>query len=88
MPGVDVTGVELIVDDEGRGIPPEIRRRVFTKFWTHGSRGGSGLGMYIVNGLTRAHHGRVVIEESPEGGARIVVRWPTEPAEPPPALDD
>jgi len=81
-PGVDVTGIELVVDDEGRGIPPEIRRRVFTKFWTHGSRGGSGLGMYIVNGLTRAHHGRVVIEESPEGGARIVVRWPTEPVEP------
>ncbi|GAA2122021.1 ATP-binding protein [Nocardioides bigeumensis] len=80
--GTDIKGVALVVDDQGRGIPPEIRRRVFTKFWTHGSRGGSGLGMYIVNGLTRAHHGRVVIEDSPDGGARIIVRWPSEPAEP------
>jgi signal transduction histidine kinase len=81
-PDSDGTGVELTVDDEGEGIPPEIRRRVFTKFWTHGARGGSGLGMYIVNGLVRAHQGRVAIEDSPAGGARIVVRWPTEPAKP------
>jgi len=77
-PGEDLTGVELTIDDEGRGIPPEIRRRVFTKFWTHGSRGGSGRGMYIVNGLVRAHGGRVVIGDAPGGGARIVIRWPTE----------
>ena len=78
VPGAEFKGVELTVDDEGRGIPPEIRRRIFTKFWTHGSRGGSGLGMYIVNGLVRAHHGRVLIDDAPGGGARIVIRWPTE----------
>ena len=43
-------GVLMTVDDEGRGIPEAIRRRVFTKFWKHGERGGSGLGMYLVNG--------------------------------------
>jgi PAS domain S-box-containing protein len=82
-PESDGTGVELTVDDEGEGIPPEIRRRVFTKFWTHGARAGSGLGMYIVNGLVRAHHGRVVVDDAPSGGARIVVWWPA--AEPSPA---
>ncbi|WP_246354711.1 sensor histidine kinase [Nocardioides ungokensis] len=33
-------GVRLVVDDEGSGIPPEMRRRVFTKFWKEGARGG------------------------------------------------
>jgi len=70
--------VELTIDDEGSGIAPDIRRRVFTKFWTHGQRGGTGLGMYIVHGLVLAHGGKVVIEEAPGGGARIVVRWPAE----------
>jgi signal transduction histidine kinase len=71
-------GVELVVDDEGEGIAEEIRARVFTKFWKHGTRGGSGLGMYIVHGLTRAHGGSVEITDAPGGGARLVVRWPAE----------
>lgn len=77
IPGwADFDGVLLTVDDEGAGIPDEIRRRVFTKFWKHGERGGSGLGMYIVNGLVRAHGGLVDIEDAPGGGARIMVAWP------------
>jgi signal transduction histidine kinase len=69
-------GVRMHVDDEGTGISPEIRDRVFTKFWRHGARGGSGLGMYIVYGLVRAHGGSVTIGEAPGGGARITVVWP------------
>jgi signal transduction histidine kinase len=69
-------GVRLVVDDEGEGIPEGIRRRVFTKFWKHGERGGTGLGMYIVNGLVEAHGGQLTIGESPGGGARIAVDWP------------
>jgi signal transduction histidine kinase len=84
-PDVEAAGVELTVDDEGEGIPAEVRRRVFTKFWTHGTRGGSGLGMYIVHGLVRAHAGRVSIEDAPERGARIVVHWPSEPPDEPAA---
>ena len=58
--GWTTEGVRLTVDDEGEGIPPEMRRRVFTKFWTgHGARGGTGLGLYLVNGITRAHGGQV-----------------------------
>lgn len=71
-------GVRILVDDQGPGIPMELRRRVFTKFWTTGEAGGSGLGMYVIGGLTRAHGGTVVIEDSPGGGARLVVQWPTD----------
>ena len=57
-------GALIRVDDEGEGIPEEIRSRVFTKFWKHGIRGGTGLGMYIVNGLVRVHGGTVEIGDS------------------------
>jgi signal transduction histidine kinase len=68
--------VTVQVDDHGDGIPPEIRLRAFTKFWTTGQRGGSGLGLYLVNGLVRAHGGTVTIDDAPGGGARIVTTWP------------
>ena len=71
--------VEIAVEDEGRGISPEIRGRVFTKFWKHGQRGGSGLGMYIAHGLVLAHGGSIDIGDAPGGGARIKVLWPTGP---------
>ncbi len=73
--------VQVRVDDEGDGIPAEIRKRVFTKFWKHGARGGTGLGMYLVNGLVRAHGGSVVIADAPAGGARITLNWPREAPE-------
>jgi signal transduction histidine kinase len=75
-------GVLLHVDDEGEGISPDIRSRVFTKFWKHGTRGGSGLGMYIVHGLVTAHGGSVEISDSPAGGARVTLVWPCEDGRP------
>jgi signal transduction histidine kinase len=70
------SGIRIDVDDEGEGIPEQIRARVFTKFWKHGIRGGTGLGLYLVGGLTKAHGGTVMISDSPSGGARITVTWP------------
>jgi len=71
-------GLRLTVDDQGEGIPEALRARVFTKFWKHGAQGGSGLGMYIVNGLVRVHGGELRIGDAPGGGARITVDWPSE----------
>jgi signal transduction histidine kinase len=73
---VEFEGVRITVEDEGEGIPVDLRRRVFTKFWKGGARGGSGLGLYLVNGLTRAHGGTVTIGDAPGGGARISITWP------------
>ena len=75
-------GVLLHVDDEGDGISPDIRSRVFTKFWKHGQRGGSGLGMYIIHGLVSAHGGSVEIDDSPAGGARVSILWPQDDRRP------
>lgn len=73
--------VQVAIDDEGTGIDPEIRRRVFTKFWRHGVTGGTGLGMYIVNGLVRAHGGEVELTDSASGGARVLLRLPVADAD-------
>ncbi len=75
-------GASLVVTDEGEGIPEDLRRRVLTKFWTSGAAGGSGLGMYIAHGLTRAHGGQLSIDDRPGGGARITVEWPVEDRRP------
>ena len=81
-PADEYPGVRVVVEDEGEGIAPEMRRRVFTKFWKSGARGGSGLGMYLVNGLVRAHGGSVAIGDAPGGGARVELTWPAEDLRP------
>ncbi|TIC80400.1 HAMP domain-containing histidine kinase [Nocardioides sp. GY 10113] len=76
------TRAEVVVTDEGEGIPEPLRARAFTKFWTSATGGGSGLGLYIVNGLVRAHGGDVVIDDAPGGGAEVRLTWPLGPAGP------
>jgi signal transduction histidine kinase len=63
-------GVEVVIADEGEGIPDATRPRIFTKFWRGGNRrGGTGLGLYIVKGIVEAHGGTIVAERAPGGGA-------------------
>ena len=78
----DVLRTQLARFTAAHGIPVELRRRVFTKFWTTGESGGSGLGMYIVGGLARAHGGWVTIDDAPAGGARVMVDWPSDDQRP------
>jgi signal transduction histidine kinase len=70
---------ELIVSDDGPGIAPELRARIFERFVrSTGDRGGSfGLGLAIVAAVVNAHDGTVNVDESPHGGARFTVRLPT-----------
>jgi signal transduction histidine kinase len=75
------TDVVLVVDDDGPGVPPEQRERVFERFVRLDEArardaGGSGLGLAIVKEIAGAHGGSVVAEASPSGGARFVVRLP------------
>ncbi|HWL95904.1 MAG TPA: ATP-binding protein [Nocardioidaceae bacterium] len=69
-PGAD-HDVDIWVQDEGQGIPEDLRERVFAKFWRHGSRTGTGLGLFIVRGLVEAHGGDVWVESGESGGARV-----------------
>ncbi|HEX8098575.1 MAG TPA: ATP-binding protein [Actinomycetota bacterium] len=71
----------LDVDDDGRGIPPEERERVFERFVRledarDRDSGGSGLGLAIVSEIASAHGGEVSALDAPLGGARFEVRIP------------
>jgi two-component system, OmpR family, sensor kinase len=68
----------LIVSDDGPGIPPEMRERIFERFVRGvGDQGGSfGLGLSIVRVVAESHGGTVRLESPPEGGARFVVELP------------
>ncbi len=70
--------VELVVADDGPGVPPELREQIFDRFVRGGGdRGGStGLGLAIVRAVAQAHGGDVRLESPPEGGARFVVTLP------------
>lgn len=72
----DDDAVQLAVEDDGDGIAPDLRRRVFTKHWRHGDRAGTGLGMFIAHGIVRAHGGDIEVADAASGGARIEVLWP------------
>ncbi|MDX3658692.1 ATP-binding protein [Streptomyces sp. ID05-26A] len=74
--------VRLIVDDDGHGIPLEHRTKVFDRFYRveedRGRRsGGFGLGLALVSHLVRRRGGTVRAAESPAGGARLEIRWPS-----------
>jgi len=73
--------VVLTVQDDGPGIPPAIRARLFERFVrgagdTGGKGGGSGLGLSIVRAVALSHGGDVTVDDAPGGGARFTVRLP------------
>jgi signal transduction histidine kinase len=69
-------GAVVSVADEGDGIPPQAQSRIFTKFWRGGSRGGTGLGLYIAKGIVEAHGGSIEVGHSPAGGALLRFELP------------
>ena len=67
--------VQVTVDDDGPGIPPERRESVFRPFESDAA-GGTGLGLTIARDIVRAHGGDIVLEDSPLGGLRARIRLP------------
>ncbi|MEO0323502.1 MAG: ATP-binding protein, partial [Myxococcota bacterium] len=79
----DAPGVEIRVEDDGPGVAPEDRLRIFEPYFTTKSS-GTGLGLAIVHRIALDHGGSVDVEEAPGGGAAFVLRLPE--AGPPAAL--
>ena len=69
----------LSVTDQGPGVPPDARARIFDPFFSTKNRlstGGMGLGLALVHRSVTGMGGSVEVEDAPEGGARFVVRLP------------
>ena len=71
----------VMIDDNGPGIPPEMRDEVFRPFSRiEGSRnkatGGAGLGLTIARDVALSHGGSLEVTDSPLGGARLVFTFP------------
>ena len=69
------TTCQIVVADGGPGIPPDVRQKVFTPFFTTKSR-GSGLGLPTVKRFVEAHSGEIAIDCPPAGGTAVIIRLP------------
>ena len=77
--------IQMSVEDEGRGVPPDLRERVFDKFFRATRDGdvsnrepsGTGMGLAIAKGIIEAHDGKIWIEPAAAGeGTRVVFTLP------------
>jgi two-component system osmolarity sensor histidine kinase EnvZ len=71
----------VTVDDDGQGIPPDMREEVFKPFLRlddarNQDEGGTGLGLAIARDIARSHGGDITLGDSPMGGLRATVRVP------------
>ncbi|MDA8637373.1 ATP-binding protein [Rhodospirillales bacterium] len=79
--GVRDDGVEIVIDDDGPGIPEDQREEVFRPFYRletsrNPGTGGVGLGLSIAQDSVRTHGGEITLEDSPMGGLRARIRLP------------
>ena len=70
----------IVVDDDGPGIPPADRPRLFELFFTR-KRGGTGLGLPLAQRAIHDHGGELEVLDRPGGGARFVVHLPVDGSE-------
>ena len=75
--------IEIVVEDEGAGIPEPLREKVFERFFRGGERtlpdrqGGIGMGLAIAKGIVEAHGGEIRIENGASGrGSRFTFTVP------------
>ena len=77
----DPATIEILIDDDGPGIPEDAREDVFKPFFRldssrNSETGGVGLGLAIARDVVRSHGGEITLDESPQGGLRAIIRLP------------
>jgi two-component system, NtrC family, sensor kinase len=76
--------VELVVDDTGKGVPEDLREKIFEPFFSTKKDRGTGIGLGVSRSITEAHGGHLLVADSPSGGARFRLVLPIyEPDEAP-----
>lgn len=71
----DADWLELVISDNGPGIPEDKLKQVFAPFYTTRSQ-GTGLGLAVVQAVAKSHHGQVSVTNNSSGGACFTLRLP------------
>ena len=80
----DPPQVEIIFDDDGPGILPEVMKNLFIPFYTTKDK-GTGLGLSICQRIIESHDGSIQVQSRPEQGARFILRLPLQRHSPHPS---
>jgi signal transduction histidine kinase len=68
---------EIVVEDDGPGIPAEVLPHIFDPFFTTREPGkGMGLGLYIIQEIIREHGGCIAVNAARGSGTRVTLRLP------------
>ena len=72
----------LSIADEGKGISPENKQKIFEKFYRAGSEAtqkskGTGLGLYLVDRIVKAHHAKIFVENNHPQGTVFIIELKT-----------
>lgn len=74
--------LRILVQDDGPGIPPEVRDHIFDPFFTTRDAGeGNGLGLYLVKEIVSEHHGCILVDAPASGGTRFSIWLPLNESE-------
>jgi signal transduction histidine kinase len=69
--------VLLVVEDNGPGVPSDLKDKIFAPYFTtKQAKGGTGLGLAIVHRIVSDHGGRITISDAPDHGARFTIELP------------
>ena len=71
----DARNVEVMVSDNGPGVPHDKRELIFRPYYTE-KGDGTGLGLAIVRQTIEQHHGTITVTDTPGGGATFLIRFP------------
>ncbi|MBM9538065.1 c-type heme family protein [Desulfobulbus alkaliphilus] len=70
---------EIVFQDNGHGIPPEIQNKIFDPFFSTKQTGdGTGLGLSVSYGIIEEHDGLITVTSDPEAGTRFLIRLPVD----------
>lgn len=71
--------IEIVVEDDGPGIAPEVVKKIFDPFFTTKDVGkGSGLGLFVVYDIIESHGGHITVDSRPGNGTDFVIWLPDE----------
>ncbi|KAF2511408.1 GHKL domain-containing protein [Flavobacterium zhairuonense] len=73
----DAQNIIIHIEDQGHGIPDEIKQKIFEPFFTtKNTKSGSGLGLSVVYGIVKNHNGKITVTNNKPNGAIFTISLP------------